>query len=270
MSRRYPQELHEFMKEYIPGHTATEISAEVERRFGIVMTENMIKCYKQNRKIRSGTRCGLPAGHPSETFPEEIGRYIRENYKGTGPKEMARTLNDTFGTEYTAKQLNSFYKNHKLNSGLTGQFEKGHVPQNKGKKGMQMHPNAVATQFKKGHTPANKTPIGTVLKKDDGYLWKKVGEGCRDWKQLHRIIWEEANGPIPDGHLITFKDGNRMNVSLDNLEIVTKGESIELTRRGLRTNDKDLTETGILIARLNCKISKLKKRRKQHEIFERI
>ena len=56
-----------------------------------------------------------------------------------------------------------------------------------------------------------------------------------------------------------FKDGNRENVSLDNLEIVTEAESLELTRRELRTNNKDLTETGILIARINCELRKKKK-----------
>ena len=259
MSRRYPQELHEFMKEYIPGHTATEISAEVERRFGIVMTENMVKCYKQNRKIRSGTRCGLPAGHPSETFPEEIGNYIRENHKGTGPTEMARTLNEIFGTEYKAKQLTAFYKNHGLNSGLTGQFEKGHVPPNKGQKGMPMHPSAVATQFRSGHTPTNKLPIGTVLEKCDGYLWRKIGEGCRDWKQEHILRWKEANGPIPEGGRITFLDGNRHNVELSNLRLITNDINLELNRKKLRTKDPGLNETAILIADLSTKTRKAKK-----------
>ena len=51
MSRRYPPELHEFLREFIPGHTSREISEAVNDRFGICMTENMVKCYKQNRKI---------------------------------------------------------------------------------------------------------------------------------------------------------------------------------------------------------------------------
>ena len=262
MSRRYPPELHEFLKKFIPGHTAREISEAVADRFGIEMTADMVKSYKQNRKIRSGTPCGLPAGTPSNVFPAEVGEYIRKHHKGVGPTEMTKKINEIFGADYKPKQLNAYYKNHGLNSGLDGRFQKGHVPANKGRKGMPMHPNAVTTQFKKGHTPANKTPIGTVLMKDDGYLWKKVGEGARDWKQLHRMIWEEAHGEIPEGYLITFKDGNRENVALDNLELITKAESIELTRRGLRTSDKDLTETGILIARLNCKLFKTKKEKR--------
>lgn len=37
---------------------------------------------------------------------------------------------------------------------------------------------------------------------------------------LHRMVWEEVNGPLPADHVLTFKDGNRANVELENLELV--------------------------------------------------
>lgn len=264
MSRRYPKEVHAFLREYIPGHTTKEISEAVNDRFGIYMTENQAKCYKQNNKIRSGTPCGLPKGSPSKTFPQEIGDYIRANYKGVGPTAMAEKVNERFGTTYKAKQLNAYYKNHGLNSGLDGRFQKGCIPPNKGKKGMPMHPNAVATQFKPGHTPANKVPIGTVLEKGDGYLWRKIGEGCRDWKQEHILRWEEANGPLPEGGIITFLDGDRHNVDLSNLWLIDNKINLELNRRKLRTADPELNETSLLIAELNVKTREAQKRRKEN------
>ena len=261
MARRYPKEFHEFMREYIPGHTAVEISEEAKRRLGVEISPAAVKSYKTNHKIKSGTPSGLPKGHASDQFPQHIKDYIVKRYKGVGPKEMAEKLNEHFGATYTTKQLNAYYKNHGLNSGLTGRFEKGHAPQNKGKKVENVHPNSAATQFKAGHTPHNKLPIGSIIMKSDGYMWQKLGEGARDWRQKHILVWEEAHGPIPNGHVITFKDGDKTNYDLDNLALITMAENIELTRRGLRTEDKDLTETGILIARLNCKISKKAKRR---------
>ena len=269
MSRRYPPELHEFMKAFIPGHTCREISEAVADRFGIQMTAGMIKSYKTNRKIRSGTPCGLPKGHPSETFPQHIADYIRENYEEVGPTEMTKRLNAAFGTSYTTKQLTAFYKNHGLNSGLTGQFEKGHVPINKGRKGMAMHPNAVATQFKPGHRPANKLPIGTVLEKADGYLWRKIGEGARDWRQEHILRWEEANGPLPEGGMITFLDGDKHNVEISNLKLINNDINLELNRRKLRTGDKELNETAILIADLSTKARKAKKKHDRKVAEER-
>lgn len=259
MNRRYPPELHEFLKQFIPGHTAKEISLAVADRFGIEMTPAQVKSYKQNRKIRSGTPCGSPAGSPSKTFPQKVGDYIRSHYQGVGPKEMVGRLNETFGTSYTIRQVSAWYKNHGLNSGLDGRFQKGHVPVNKGKKGMVMHPNAVATQFRAGHRPANKLPIGTVLEKADGYLWRKIGEGARDWRQEHILRYEETYGPLPPGGMITFLDGDKHNVELGNLKLITNDINLELNRRRLRTGDPELNETAILIADLSTKTRKRKK-----------
>ena len=151
MARRYPEEFHEFMREYIPGHTAVEISEEAKRRLGIEISPAAVKSYKTNHKIKSGTPSGLPKGHPSEQFPQNIKDYIAKHYKGVGPKEMAERLNKRFGTTYTTKQINAYYKNHGHNSGLTGRFAPGHVPANKG-----THPptrgRMAETQFKAGHT----------------------------------------------------------------------------------------------------------------------
>ena len=259
MSKRYPQEFHDFMKQYIPGHTTVEISEEAKRRLGIEISPAAVQSYIKNHKIRSGTLSGLPNGRASKQFPQHVKDYISENYKGVGPKEMAERLNQRFGTDYTVKQISAYYKNHGHSSGLTGHFQPGHVPANKG-----THPPTRGrmgeTQFRAGHTPHNKLPIGSIIMKTDGYMWQKLGEGARDWRQKHLLVWEEAHVPIPDGHVITFKDGDKTNYDLDNLALITMAESIELTRRGLRTENKELTETGILIARLNCKVSKKLKR----------
>ena len=263
MAKRYPKEFHEFMREYIPGHSAAEISEEVKRRFNIELGQTAVKAYKCNHKIKSGTPKGIPKGHASDEYPQHIKDYILKYHKGVGPKGMAEKLNETFGTNYTRKQLKAYYGNHDLNSGTTGYFEKGHVPQNKGKKLEYIHPNMEATLFKAGHVPHNKLPIGSIIMKADGYMWQKLGEGARDWRQKHILVWEEAHGPVPDGHLVTFKDGDRTHYDLENLALVTMAESLELTRRGLRSKDKDLTETGILIVRLNCKVREKRKKEKQ-------
>ena len=37
----------------------------------------------------------------------------------------------------------------------------------------------------------------------------------------HRVIWEKAHGPIPAGHIIHHRDGNRFHNDLSNLELLT-------------------------------------------------
>ena len=40
----------------------------------------------------------------------------------------------------------------------------------------------------------------------------------------HRVVWEQANGPIPNAYHIHHKDGDRSNNDLSNLEILSDSE----------------------------------------------
>lgn len=167
--RIYPLELHTFITEHAAGTTNKKLVDLINARFGDgYMTESQVKAYRKNHHLPSG----LPKGRAtyfSRVFPEPVVRYIMANHVGIGPTEMADKLNEEFGTGYTVSQLNGYYKNHHLNSGLTGRFEKGHVPANKGK-----HPPTVGrmaeTQFKKGHLPHNTKPIGYERINKNGYV----------------------------------------------------------------------------------------------------
>lgn len=261
MAKRYPQEVHDFIRENVAGHTTKDLVEIVNAHFDLEFTESSMRSYKTNHHLRSGTPTGLPKNHPSETFPQEICDYIYVNYKGVGNKEMAEKLNAAFGTSYTTKQLNSFYRNHNLNSGLTGCFEPGHVPANKGKKGW-CAPGCEKTQFKKGILPASTKPIGHERISKDGYIEVKIKmrpsrPDCNDnFKTKHRIIWEEANGPVPGDSVVIFKDGDKRNFDLSNLTLVTKAERLEMNRSGLFSEDANMTETGILVARVRTTMFK--------------
>lgn len=56
-----------------------------------------------------------------------------------------------------------------------------------------------------------------------GYVEVKVAEPNK-WRLKHRFVWEEAHGPIPPGHNIQFRDGNRQNLSLGNLYMISRAE----------------------------------------------
>ena len=175
--RRYSEEVKEFIAANVKGITTKELAILVNTKFGTDFTDSKMKAYKSNYKLKSGTPGGWPKGTPSKQFPKEIKKFIEINYKGVGPKDMTDLLNITFGTNYTYNQINAYYKNHKLNSGITGRFTKGHIPANKGKKGVS-YEGMKATQFKKGHRPANWVPIGTERTNRDGY----VGGKSSRWK----------------------------------------------------------------------------------------
>lgn len=264
MSRRYPPEVHAFIRENVAGRTTEELAAMTNAAFGTDFTKDSMKSYKANYKLKSGTPPGLPKGHASEVFPQHIASYIRENYQGVGPVTMTERLNAKFGTKYTKAQIKGFYSNHGLSSGLTGHFEKGHVPANKGKKGC-CAPGSEKGWFQEGHKPWDTVPVGTVSVKADGYLWKKIddkpGVWTQNWRQLHLLIWEETNGAVPEGYRVIFKDGNRENCVIENLALVSMGENAILNRYNLRFDRPEHTETGILIAKVKMAATKRTKKR---------
>jgi hypothetical protein len=107
-------------------------------------------------------------------------------------------------------------------------FVKGQEPSNKGKRieefmSAEGIERSSRTRFKKGHRPHNQRDIGTETQHADGYVYIKVGEGKPVLK--HRYVWEQANGPIPDGHNIAFRDGNRGNCDLSNLYLISREEA---------------------------------------------
>ncbi|AUJ23138.1 HNH endonuclease [Virgibacillus dokdonensis] len=197
----------------------------------------------------------------TKLFTHEQEMFIRENVKGLGNQELADLVNKTFDLSITRKQMKNWKRNHNLSSGLTGRFEKGNVPVNKGTKGLY-NVGGNKTSFKKGQKAHNYKPVGSERIDRDGYVLIKVsddGPWQKRWRHKHKILWEKANGPVSPGHKLLFADQNKQNIKLDNLILVTEKQMATLNKKGLIKNDADLTKTGILLADIYQKVSERKK-----------
>lgn len=191
----------------------------------------------------------------SKLFTKSQESAIRKLAKGKSNKELTKTINDKFGRRLKVSQVKSWKANHKISSGLDGHFKKGVAPWNKGKK-IGSHGRTAEFQFKSEPRPEDRKPIGTKTLRADGYIWVKINNDIpfkRRWKQLHRLIWEKHNGPIPGDKKLIFLDGNRKHVELKNLALVSNRENLEMNRYGLNFKNPELTKTGINIAKLNIK-----------------
>jgi hypothetical protein len=113
-------------------------------------------------------------------------------------------------------------------AGVPYRFGKGHVPANAGLRRPGYSPGRMSeTQFKKGNRPHTWMPIGSHRYSKEGYLQQKVtdtGYPPRDWVAVHILLWIEANGPVPPGHAVSFKDKDKTHIVLDNLELISRGE----------------------------------------------
>ncbi len=180
---------------------------------------------------------------------KEQQKYLREIIPGRPGINVIVIMGWKFGIYLTKQQFKSYKVNHRLGiSGFTGQFRKGHIPANKGKKFPGSNIGG-KTKFQKGHRPVNYLPIGTELMKGDGYIWVKIGEPNK-WKQKHILLWQRENGPIPKGKVITFLDGDHAHCSLDNLMLITRSENARMNQNHLYQKDKELTKIGIGIAKI--------------------
>lgn len=247
-----------FLVAYIPGHTCIEVAEEFSKKY-FPVTPKQIHAFKCNRKLKSGTMRGIPKGNP-KIFTEEIRDFIFANNEGNSLSKITALVNDEFGTEFTERQLKNFRENNHLSSGLTGRFEKGHVPPNKGKKGWHA-PGSEKGWFRKGNEPWNKLPVGSEIMDSNGYIKIKVAEP-NVWEFKHKMVWEKHNGKVPPGHVITFLDGNKMNFEPANLSLISTAENAVLNFTRLRCASSELMETGIAIAKLKLKVAAITREKK--------
>lgn len=113
------------------------------------------------------------------------------------------------------------------NSSPGTEFKPGHKTWNAGKKGWSP-PGSERGHFKPGHRPHTWCPIGTLRLPAKGYLQIKLtdtGNTLRDFVPIHRLMWEQVHGqPVPEGHAVTFRDGNILHLSPANLELKSRAE----------------------------------------------
>lgn len=138
----------------------------------------------------------------------------------------------------------------------SGQFAKGQTAWNKGKS-MPTTGRTGETQFKKGHKPHNYKPIGSE-RMLDGYLQRKVtdtGYPPKDWVPVHRMLWEEHHGPLAADEVVTFINGDRLDIRLDNLKVLTRADL------AVQNSIHNYPEELVSLIRLQAKVRRTIKKR---------
>lgn len=157
---------------------------------------------------------------------EFIGRAERPTYQ----KALGMGLRKTEG--YLASVESGRLTKLSL-AGIAHRFSKGMKPWNTGIKwdsGGRSH----ETRFKKGLQPHNAHPVGSYRLTKDGTLQRKIGtakgSNSKRWRGVHELVWIEANGPVPAGHICVFKPGMRTakleEITVDRVECISLAENM--------------------------------------------
>lgn len=192
--------------------------------------------------------------------PEEKA-WLKEFIPGHSYREIQEEFTRRF-RPVRYEQIRGFCKNNHIPTGRKGNFQKGQESWNKGKKLSEYcSPEAIErmrkTQFKKGNIPYDWKPVGSERINVEGYVEIKIQEPNK-WQLKHRYVWERHNGPIPEGMIITFRDGNRQNTDIENLAMISRSLNARLSILGLQ--NCGALDTAVLTAQLHEEISKRRKR----------
>jgi len=253
--RRIYQPAHiRFLSKHISGKSYRELALLFNKRFGLSATEKAIKSLCIRNRLCNGFGHGNPNYPPPRKFTDRHVKFIKKIVKGRNYAEVAELFNLEFGLSATRIQISSLCKRKGLTNGIDMLFPKGHTPLNKGRKGY-CAPGSEKGWFAPGH-PGYKykeMPIGSE-RVANGYIWVKIsnksGPNKNRWRQKHILIWEKTNGPVPKGHAILFADGNRKNINLNNLLLVSRKELAILNHMGMLSANKNINVTAVNIARL--------------------
>lgn len=147
--------------------------------------------------------------------------------------------------------------------GAAFRFKKGQAPANKGlRRPGWTRGRMKETQFRKGErsgqAAAHYMPVGST-RVIDGYVYRKVSEVPNvpytvNWKPAHHLLWVEAFGPVPRGHALIFKNGDRTDIRLENLQLLTRREL--MLRNTVHNLPKPLASAIQLLGALNRQIRK--------------
>jgi hypothetical protein len=152
---------------------------------------------------------------------------------------------------------------------IATRFQPGLVPWNKGSH-FTAGGRSADTRFKKGQMTGaaqhNYVPIGSLRISKDGYLERKTTDNpelvpTRRWTAVHRLVWQAAHGPIPDGHVVAFRKGQFTNVleelTADKLECISRSENAH--RNSVWRNDPEVAKLYQLKGAITRQVNRIKK-----------
>ena len=199
------------------------------------------------------------------------------------------TIIKVIHSQITLNEYKRLRRERLLRGGKKTRFKKNSIPWNKDK---SYNPGgrSIETQFKKGYlrgqAARNYRPLGTITIRCDKPLkrlrhrkrkeslppwkgkprqWIKVkdfGPSAQRWIPYARYVWMKENGPVPDGYLVTHKDGNQFNDSPNNLTLINRAANM---RRN--THNPQVRE---IAHKLACKSRKNNtKAKRQMQIFSK-
>jgi hypothetical protein len=173
-------------------------------------------------------------------------------------------LTALFNCEFGTSKSNDAIRNHcrrQLGLKMVNRtvFSRGATPWNAGLKGY-VAPGCEKGWFKPNSDHLTKG-VGHERMKEGFIVIKVTNENKiarRNFKLKHRWVWENHHGKIPEGMIVSFKDNDKTNCEIDNLELIPRGEFTRLQKvYGWKNEHPDLKPIIRTIAAIDKKINSI-------------
>jgi len=233
MARVYTPEQHAWIAAHYADMTNHELADAFNERFATgYATAAKMNNYGTNHHLRKS----------HETFRRRNSKYTDTQLdwlRGYIPGHHEQEIIDAYEREFGERLTVSMVANLKVKLGVTSgtvgnRFERGHVPQNKGRTWDEMgipadvQERMRATTFRKGSLSGaaaeRARPLLDIREEPtSGYLQIKVAPRNRkypmqNWISLAEFEWMAANGrDWPEGHRAVFADRDNRNFDPDNI-----------------------------------------------------
>ena len=223
MARPYPEEVQNYIREHYATMPHKNLVQRIREQFGCAVTLGGMRSWASKNGVLK---------FPDYTKEQEqwIIDHADDYINSVG---LAEAYNRQFGTDQTPDRI--LAKLHRL---------------------MPDHQYGWSGGKPKGEgSSVTAKPIGSETFKG-GYWWIKIADNPlpknytgdqrrKNWQQKHRVIYENAHGPIPEGHLVVFLDGDRNNFDLDNLYCCPRRIQTVMIRNGWWTDSREHTLAAI-------------------------
>lgn len=192
-----------------------------------------------------------------EYFTTEQVEFLKLNYQSIGDTELAEYYNEFFPKNKPWSKRHIEKKRRYLKLKRTDEEKKNIFIRNK----EMGRFNSCAINAWKTRGSANE--IGTIVHwkvRQRQYLHIKTNNG---YEKYHVYLWNQINGNIPKGFNVTFIDGNTLNCTIDNLELLSDADLVIKNSKNRKTYPIEIKELEKLLKKLNQKIENYGK--KQNE-----
>ncbi len=211
----------------------------MENHVPCASSQQQRRCYQEDGSVAAtNLKCGIGMRKYTDAQLDEI----KQRYPHEETIVIAESMGLNIWTIYNLAYKHKIKKTAEYYKGIhstrlkprhrnciAGEFKKGHVPFNKGKKmPAEVYELLKSTMFKKGNVPANVKPIGHLSVRPDTsgreYIYIKIKDSV--WELYHRYLWEQEHGEIPKKMKLVFINGNGLDCRLENMKLMTYQEAM--------------------------------------------